>query len=150
MIMVNYFDDKFKEIKDRLEEQIALLTDDTYEEIIFDEVKTGRKQKPTAYPSCIIIPGIITPRPVTVSKSEYAFRFDIRVIGKDNSTDDGLMDVIAWAGEIVQFLEDDRQFNHICKTIEIISINPDVERRRARTRHEVSIVVDFIPHLLPR
>lgn len=144
-----YFDTKFQEIKDRLKAQIELLEDD-YGVVIFDEVKVGRKQKPTAFPCCIIIPGRISPNVISVSKSEYVYRFDIRTIGKEAAIEDGLDEVLSWAGKVVKFLEDDRQFEHICRNLEIVEINPDVERPRARTRHEVSIVVDFITHGLPR
>ena len=146
--MTVYWGDKFLAIKNRLKDQIALLEDDEGE-LVFDEVKVGKKQKPVKDKSCIILPVPIRASRITVSKSVYNYRFDIRVIGKDNDIEDGLDEVVEYSNYIVAFLEDDRQFNHICRNLEIINIDPDVERPRARTRHELSILAEFETHGIP-
>ena len=115
----------------------------------FAAVYFGKQAKPEQFPCAIVRPETIRTTSSTVRSSQYRMPFDIRIIAKDQDPEIGVDEVVVLLGVVVKMFEDDRQWGTYSDNVEPFVINPDVERRAVRTRHEGSILATWFRHVLP-
>ena len=122
---------------------------DAHDESLFKEVYFGKQAQPKEFPCAIVRPEIIRTTATTVRSSQYRMPFDIRVIAKNEDPEEGIDEVVVLLGRVVKMFEDDRQWGEYSDNVEPFVIDPDVERRAVRTRHEGSIMATWYRHVLP-
>ena len=144
----------YLEVKNRLKELLEELLDDegllgTEGDPVFKAVYFGKKSAPKEFPACVLWPILMRPSVTTAASSQYPIRFRVAVIAQDQSPEGGHDEAIGRLGIIGAMIVNDRQFGHLVATTEIDEIDPDVMRRRVRTRHEAAFILRFERFVLP-
>ncbi len=146
--MSTYWVDSYLAIKNRLKTQLEELLDDDGD-LIFKRVYFGRKATAKEFPACIFWPVVSRVSVTTTKSSQYPMRFRVCAIAQDQSPEQGHNEAVTMMGYVGKMIEDDRQFGHLADTSEVDDIDPDVERRRVRTRHEAAMILRFERYVLP-
>lgn len=148
MRMTTYWVDQYLAIKARLHEVLEQLNDSEGDPL-FKAVYFGKKAEPKEFPACVYWALTVRPTVTTTQSSRYPIRFRVAVISQDQHPDTGHIDAVTRLGVIGKAIVDDRQFGHLVHTSEIDEIDPEVERRQVRTRHEAAVILRFENYMLP-
>ena len=147
--MSTYWIDSYLAIKARLRVQLEELVDDDGD-LVFKRVYFGKKATAKEFPCCIFWPIVARPTVTSAGSSRYPMRFRVCAIAQDQTPEGGHDEAAIMMGYVGKMIEDDRQFGFLADTSEIDDIDPDVERRRVRTRHEAAYILRFERYVLPR
>ncbi len=147
--MSTYWIDSYLAIKARLRVQLEELVDDDGD-LVFKKVYFGKKATAKEFPCCIFWPITVRPTVTSAGSSQYPMRFRVCAIAQDQTPEGGHDEAVIMMGYVGKMIEDDRQFGFLADTSEIDDIDPDVERRRVRTRHEAAFILRFERYVLPQ